>query len=91
MGGVDPDATLAELLGEIAAAEGGEVWCGRPARWYDDGPTWRCTEGHVSRMYLKSEESGAVCLACQERVHLTFPEDRDGPLSLRPSHANLTR
>lgn len=85
--GVDPHAALTAALDEIALAEGGEMWQDRPSRWFDEGPTWRCTENHVSRRYLKDEELGCVCLACREPIHLTFPEDRDGPL-IPPTHAH---
>lgn len=64
----------------IAAAEGGEMWFDSPSRWYDEGPTWRCENDHVSRIYLKSEEEGDICLACHKPLVLTFPEDTDGPL-----------
>ena len=73
---------------ELAA--GAEEFMGLPDRWYEKpGPKWRCRNGHVSTMYLKSERLGGnVCLAgtengpCQEFVHLTVPEDEDGELVL---------
>jgi len=64
--------------------EDGPMFMGKPDRWYDK-PHWRCSNDHVSTTYLKSEERGAVCLACGEAVLLTFPEDRDGPLSASKS------
>ena len=74
---------VAAALETIAAAEGGEMWMGAPARWIDEGPRWRCANDHVSRMYLKSERrGGAVCLACFAPLCLTFPEDEDGPLRI---------
>ena len=69
---------------------GAEEFMGLPDRWYEKpGPKWRCRNGHVSTMYLKSERLGGnVCLAgtedgpCREFVHITFPEDEDGELLL---------
>lgn len=76
---------LAKALQAIADAEGGERFLGDVARWYDDGPRWRCVNDHVSRRYLKSEQRGCVCLACGEPLCLTFPEDVDGPLVPPPA------
>ena len=71
---------LHDRLTVIANHEGGEMFMGRPDRWYDD-VHWRCSNNHVSTYYLKSEGLGAsVCLECYEPIVLTFPEDRDGPL-----------
>ena len=76
--------SLNRRLAAIGDAEDGEKFMGKPARWHEPpGPKWRCTNDHVSRTYLKSEEKGgACCLAggCGEFVLLTFPEDKDGPL-----------
>lgn len=59
----------------IERSEGAEMFLGYPDRWYAD-PTWRCVTGHVSSSYLKADD-GDRCLACLERVVLTFPEDRE--------------
>lgn len=61
-------------------AAGQKMFLGIPDRWYDD-PHWRCSNHHVSTMYLKSEVSGDLCLKCFQPVYMTFPEDRDGPLA----------
>jgi hypothetical protein len=75
-----PDAVLRERLMKIASLEGGAMWFGWPERWWDD-LHWRCRNDHVSRRYLKSEGLGyCACLKCYEPVHLTYPEDEDGPL-----------
>lgn len=58
------------------STEPGPRFLGYPDRWLAD-PHYRCGYGHVSRMILKSEERGDLCLACQDNVRLTFPEDVD--------------
>lgn len=58
----------------IEALCGTQFFLGLPERWLDE-PRWRCLNGHVSRRYLKSEEHGDLCLACEQPVRLTFPED----------------
>jgi hypothetical protein len=58
--------------GEAAkeAARGVPLWLDRiPETWLDD-PHWFCPNGHVSGVYLKSEERGDLCLACMEPVML---------------------
>jgi hypothetical protein len=66
----------------VIEREGGPLFMGIPDRWYDaPGPRLRCTQGHVSRCVLKSEERGDLCLACQEPVLMTFPEDVDGEVA----------
>ncbi len=71
------DEVQAEL-GRRAAAEGGAMFMDRPDRWRESF-TVRCEQGHVSTRVLGTDR-GDRCLACQSRVTLTFPEDRDGPL-----------
>lgn len=74
---------IAELR-RIADAEDGEMFMGWPDRWWAD-PHWRCENGHVSTVVLRSEALGRdACLvgACRARLTLTFPEDRDGPLAV---------
>ncbi len=58
---------------------GNEFFMDLPDRWYEKpGPKWRCSNGHVSVRYLKSERLGYnACLECFEPVHLTFPEDEE--------------
>ena len=62
-----------------AKAAGEEFFMGLPDRWYESpGPKWRCENGHVTTMYLKSERLGYnACLAggCNKPVFLTCPED----------------
>lgn len=77
---------LADRLRAIADAEiaatGCHVFMGVPDRWWDTFLR-RCTNDHVSSRTLKSEALGRdACLAggCRAIVHITFPEDRDGPL-----------
>jgi hypothetical protein len=59
------------------------MFMGKPDRWYEQ-PHWRCQTGHVTRMYLKKDPGGSVCLTCGETVYLTFPEDVSGPLQIPP-------
>lgn len=75
--------TLGQKLVALGKAEGGEMFMGKPDRWYES-PKWRCVNDHVTTYYLKSEEKGGACClacACGEFVLLTFPEDEDGPLT----------
>jgi hypothetical protein len=53
------------------------LFLGIPDRWFER-PLWRCRAGHLSNRILKSELKGDLCLACQEPVLLTFPEDQEG-------------
>lgn len=53
-----------------------EWWFGKPDAWFEN-PTWRCASGHVSKVFLKSEERGDLCLACQMSVQLTDPSDTE--------------
>jgi hypothetical protein len=77
---------VSERLRQLADAEGGEMFMGWPDRWWADAH-WRCAQGHVSTCVLRSEALGRdACLACRSPVALTFPEDRDGPLS-QQAHA----
>lgn len=71
--------TLQTELKARGQKEGGDMWFGKPDRWYEKAH-WRCTNDHVSGHYIKSEEHGDLCPACMKPVLLTFPEDKDGPL-----------
>lgn len=72
---------MSDELRARADAEGGEMFMGWPDRWWAS-PHWRCENDHVSTRVLRSEAAGRdACLACYAPVHLTFPEDRDGPLA----------
>ena len=53
-----------------------ETFLGIPERWLDD-PTWKCSNGHVSKIFLKSEEKGDLCLACLEPVRLCDPDETE--------------
>ena len=77
-------ARLRQIADEELARTGGTTFMEWPDRWWDTFLR-RCTNDHVSRMTLKSEALGRdACLACGAHVHMTFPEDRDGPLTSRP-------
>lgn len=52
------------------------MFLGIPERWLDD-PTWKCYNGHISKRYLKSEEYGDLCLACQTPVRMCDPDERE--------------
>lgn len=72
--------SLLEQLRERADAEDGPTFMGWPDRWWESHVR-RCENGHVSTTVLRSEGLGRdACLACRAPVHLTFPEDKDGPL-----------
>lgn len=58
---------------EKAKEEGKEFFLGVPDEWYEN-PLYCCNNGHISGMYLKSSEMGAVCLSCHEPSHI-FPSD----------------
>lgn len=76
-GFVDRDTPLGALALEqrcLIMAEDGPKSRGLPTRWRDN-PKWKCTNGHVSKTYLKSEAKQALlCLACGERVLMMPPE-----------------
>lgn len=65
---------------EHARAAGARMFMGLPDRWYDPpGSKFRCPNGHISLMVLKSEARGGdLCLACLQFVILTHPEDTEG-------------
>lgn len=72
---------LVDKLLQRALKESGPLFMGKPDRWYDD-PHYRCLNDHVTTYYLKSEACGcSLCLKCYTQTFLTFPEDRDGPLT----------
>lgn len=75
---------MVDNLKKIGEKEGGMMWFGLPDRWYEK-PHWRCINNHISTVYLKSESrGGCVCLACNEFVALTFPEDVEGTVLTLP-------
>ncbi len=53
------------------------LFLGIPDRWCERSK-WRCSNGHISNIILKSDAKGDLCLACYEPVLLTFPEDEEG-------------
>jgi len=61
-------------LVSIEEEAGAEMFMRLPDRWYEEGPTWGCQNGHVSHMYIKSEEKGALCQECMTPVWLICPE-----------------
>jgi len=69
-----------QVLKDAEQAAGHEMFLGVPDHWYES-PRWRCRKDHVSTMYLKADGRGDLCLECMEPVNMTFPEDKDGPLS----------
>jgi len=56
---------------------GTPMFMGIPDHWFEK-LKWRCRNGHISGMILKSEVAGDLCLKCGERVMMTFPEDSEG-------------
>jgi hypothetical protein len=54
--------------GESAKAPGAK-FMGLPDIWFEDRH-WFCTNGHVSRTFLKCEEDGDRCLGCRQPVLL---------------------
>lgn len=76
------ESVLVEELTRRADREEGPKYNGFPERWWDAGAK-RCLNDHVSHMVVKSEALGRdACFRsrCRAPVHLTFPEDKDGPL-----------
>lgn len=71
---------LAERVVAAAAAEGAPVGT-VPKRW-EKVPTWRCTNGHVSKSSIEGRGKNRLCAVpqCGVTVRLTFPEDHTGPL-----------
>ena len=65
-----------ELLADEQAA-GEPFFLGLPDYWYEIAH-WRCTRGHVSAHYIKSD-TGDRCPACLAPCVLTFPGDVDDP------------
>jgi len=70
------DPNRPKIIVEAYKKEKGPKFLDIPERWLDK-PTWRCTKGHVSNMYIKSESKGPICPVCQKPVYYTFPEDKD--------------
>lgn len=85
------DRDLAGALRALADTEGGPMEGGWPHRWLN-GRHWRCLNGHVSTRGLRVEALGYdACLVggCRARLHLTFPEDTDGPLLASVAEAGV--
>jgi rubrerythrin len=70
-------AVIAAALAK-AKDSGEEMFMGLPDRWYEEGPKWRCDNGHILTMYIKSERHGPIC-SCGAGIWLTFPEDEEKP------------
>jgi len=72
-------STRPQIIVEADAKENGERFLGTPERWLEK-PTYRCENGHVSKMVLRSEKlNRPACLECQAPIWLTFPEDKEAP------------
>lgn len=71
-------------LKKLSEEFGFKMFLGTPDFWYEKpGPKYRCKNEHVSDFVLKSEEKGCLlCLACMEKLFITFPFDKDGPVNL---------
>lgn len=52
----------------IEQSAGAEMFMGLPDNWYEPHPEYGCNNGHVSRIYIKSEARGHLCPACQQPV-----------------------
>jgi hypothetical protein len=76
------EAALRLRLATSAAAEGGPLNGAVPVRW-EQNPTWRCSNCHVSQGFIEGRRGVRLCVFkyCGEPVELTFPEDRSGPLT----------
>lgn len=53
-----------------ARENGEEFFLNFPDNWYEPYPLWGCESGHLSRMYLKSETRGTICLSCKKPLYL---------------------
>lgn len=73
---IDELKALQRARADHEASLGQPMFMGLPERWFER-PRWRCTAGHVSAFYIKSEEQGDLCPACRGRVVLTWPEDHE--------------
>jgi hypothetical protein len=53
------------------------TFLGIPERWLDN-PTWKCSNGHISKRFLKSEALGYdACLTCFKPVKLCDPDETE--------------
>lgn len=56
---------------EIAKSNEENIFLGIPDSWYEPRPLFACENGHLSKMYLKSEALGRnVCLQCMKNVYI---------------------
>jgi len=76
----DAIAYILREMADVEIQDGAPVFMKWPDRWYEGG-RWRCANDHVSTSTLKTDK-GSRCLACQTPVHMTFPEDVDGPICI---------
>lgn len=80
------DLRLSEKL------SGAPMFLGIPDHWFEPRPRFRCENGHVSTMVLKSEKVGDCCLKCGGGCMITYPEDEDDmPDELAGDSTSLTR
>lgn len=75
---------------EAARAAGEEFFLGIPDAWYEPSPTYGCDSGHVSRRFLKSEESGCLCLECHQSIAI-IPHKYDTDENLSAALAEIRR
>lgn len=62
---------IREWRTRLALADPRPHFMGKPEAWYDD-PHWFCGNGHVSGMFLKTDD-GDMCLACRAPVCMGPP------------------
>lgn len=91
------DRSLLEKLAAVAQSETGLLVSGVPERWRLRS-TWRCSNLHVSTTFAAGMITRRPrCVCCGRLLFPTFPEDRSGPLPIRPDEyrmivaANMTR
>lgn len=91
------DRALLQKLTLVAQSETGLLVSGVPEKWRLRS-TWRCSNLHVSTTFtLGMITRRPHCVCCGRLLFPTFPEDRSGPLPLRPNEyrmivsANMTR
>lgn len=58
-----------DTVAKAEIASGKAAFLGKPEEWFED-LHWFCENGHVSGMFLKSEEEGDLCLACYKPVFM---------------------
>lgn len=59
-----PLKLLQERAVQAARAAGAEMFLGLPDAWYEPHPSFGCANGHVLRIYIKSEIKAPYCPVC---------------------------